>query len=927
MFEEPIRPVQASFSHGEVSPFLFGRNDLQAYSSGLATSRNGFIRTEGSWSNRPGTEYCAPSVTNTPQGSILIPFTFNVGQSYVLELGAGTLQVFSQGALINSGVTPYAFADLPTIRYSQSADTLTIVQVNHPPYEFKRTSATTFTFLPGVYSGGPFLQQNPDGTTFVYASAQSGTVTLTASAPLFNANHVGALFQLTQQDLSAIPPWEANKVLTSAGIPAIIGLLRRSNGKNYKCTGYSGTATSVSTIATGSFAPAHSQGTVADGDGNVIPNFANACGVLWQYTDSGYGVVKITGFTDSKHVTAQVQPNYIGGPGILPVAVVGGPLPTGITGTFSGTGTQTTFVVAGATSTDPNKFLVMVGGAYQSPSLYSLVGTTITFNSAPPAGTNNVVIQQISALNQTTYWCFGAFSADQGYPASVTYFPDRLIFGGTPQQPVGLFASKTSVYHDFSVSSPIVNSDGFTVFLNARQLNTISDLIPLQDLIVGTANIVWRIWPGQGGTALGPLAVQAVPQAFLGESPNCAAVLYSDSIVYAIYGGRRIRDLEYQFQFDKYVGSELTAYSRHLFPLGKQVIQMQYKTDPFGLLYALRNDGQLMVCTYVREQQMIAWSRWDTQGLIEAIAAVPENNTFILYLIVNRTINGQQVRYVERLGQEETLTPLDYQFMDCNLTYDGRNTSAATMTLTGGTTWTSGDTGTLTASSATGWATFLATDQTNRNQIQLFDALGNRARVRFVSITSPTVAQVRFVDPIPTTLQAQATLTWTFARTTFGGANQLANMLVTVLADGNFIGGINGAPNIMVSSAGVVTLPDACGVVCVGLQFFSDLKTLPLNSPGQETIRERAKVIPQIYLDVTQTRGLLVGTDFINMSPIKERAFEAYTSPTNLQEGIINGLCVSDFGSEAQVCVRQPWPLPVTIRMLIPQVTVGDPVG
>lgn len=927
MFEEPLHPLQAGFSHGEVSPDLFGRVDLQAYATALRTSRNAFIRTEGSWSNRPGTQYCGNAITTTAKGSVLIPFTFNVGQTYIIEMGVGLIQLFSQGVLINVGTNNYLLSELPQLRYAQSADTLTIVHPNHRPREFKRTGALSFTFLPAVYTMGPFLQQNPDGVTFVWASAQSGTVTLTANSPIFNLNHVDGLFQLTQQDLSQIPPWEPNKRMNPsvAGVAGILGQLRRSNGKNYKCVGYPGTPGAIA-ITTGSVAPSHSQGTQQDGDGNAIPSLTNATGVNWQYTDSGVGIVLITAFIDSMHVTGVVQPNYTGGPGVLPLAVVGGPQ-SDVVGpwAFTGNGVTKLFALSTSTLVDPNSFLVNVGGVYQAPPLYSISGTNIVFLSAPANGAA-IAVSQITTLGQTTFWAFGALSPDQGWPSAVTYFPDRLILAATTQEPVGVFGSQTSNYHNFGVSSPVVNSDGFAVFLNARQLNSISDLVPLQDLIISTANITWRMTAGADGAALGPLAIQAIPQAFVGASPNVAGVLYADSMIYAIYGGRRLRDLVYQFQFNKYIGSELTAYSRHLVPFGVEIVKMYYAPDPWGLLYVLRSDGILLCCTYVRDQQMIAWCRWDTQGLIDDIALIPENNGYALYVIARRTIQGATVRYIERLSQWETNTIFDYKFMDASLTFDGRNLLATTMILTGGTTWLAGDTATLTAVGAMP-TPFASTDVANLNQIQLFDGNGNLARVRFLAVLSGSTAQVTFIDPIPSGLQAHSTTNWAFARTSFAGLGHLAGQVVSVLGDSNWIGGASGVPTVMVSPTGTLSIPTACAVVCVGLQYYSDLETLPINQPGMETIRERAKTIPMIFLDVTSTRGLLLGSDFVTMSPIKERAFEAYLNSTDNQDGIVNALVSTAFDAECHVCVRQPYPLPVTIRMVIPTVNVGDPIG
>ena len=310
-FETPVHLIQSVFARGEVSPFLFGRVDLIGWAQGLRTLRNGFVRPEGSVSNRPGYGYVANSLTAQAKGSILVPFIFSATQSYVLEIGNLTAQVLSQGALVVNGSpvnitgvldgfvglnprrtittstphglsagqnvvitgvvatgsyqingtwnvvatggattfylqgsgdpqgaytsggtvqavasfsTPWATADLPLLRWSQSSDTLTVVHPNYPPYEIKRTSATTFTCLAAVYVNGPFLNQNSDGVTFVYANKNTGTVTLTANSPIFNANHVGALFQLTQQDLSTITPWEPLKL-----VDGLLGTYRRSN--------------------------------------------------------------------------------------------------------------------------------------------------------------------------------------------------------------------------------------------------------------------------------------------------------------------------------------------------------------------------------------------------------------------------------------------------------------------------------------------------------------------------------------------------------------------------------------------------------------------------------------------------------------------------------------------------------------------------
>jgi len=986
-FDVPVYPSQVAFSRGEVSPVLFGRVDLAGWAQGLRTLRNFTVRPEGSVMNRQGFNFNGTALTNVSKGSILLPFIFSATQSYVIEVGAGTAQVFSSGALV-VGATfsiPWANQDLLGLRWSQSADTLTVVHQKYPPYEIKRVNANTFTCLKANYVNGPFLQQNADGVTFVYASAKSGTVTLHSTAPIFNANHVGALFQLQQQDLSIIQPWEPNKQFATT---SIVGQYRRRSLKNYLAVSLV-SSSPASFNATGTWIPSHSQGVAADGDGQSTAGLGTqTAGVNWLYQDSGTGIVLITGFTNSTTVTGVVQPNYTGGPGLLPIACVGGPQVAFGPFTFTGDGSTTAFSpLTGVTSTDPNKFFVTLNGVYQPPALYSVAGTTITFQNAPGAGVA-ISVSQISALGQTTYWSFGAFSTDQGYPGAVSYFPDRLVLAGTPQQPVGCYGSKTSQYHDFGVSNPVVASDGFSVFLNARQLNAITDLIPLSDLLVGTSNIIWRLWPGQTGVALSPLAIAANPQNYYGDCPTCAAELFGDSAVFPVYDGRRLRDLIYQFAFDKFMGQELTLYSRHLVPFGTQFQRIRYKPDPSGdLIFSVRTDGMMLCCTYLREQQIIGWSRIDTQGTFEDVCVVPEENRYDLYAITRRIINGNVVRYVEQMESREVSTIYDYQFLDCNFTYDGRNTSATTMTLTGGTTWLAGDTGTVTASGTAGWATFLSTDVGNEiwlNTTLAFTysvggatlgilnasatpgsypamfpngdtrvvtialdgktvtwqnplTVGSvtscviRTRCQITGVSSTTVASVLLKDPAPVMLRGVPVTVWTFARKTLTGASQLAGMPVVCYADANVLGiaatGVVANGNIAVDVNGKVVLPIACGVVQLGLPYLCDFETLPLNIQGQETIRERAKTEPVIYLDVAETRNFLAGVDFAKMFPLDQRQFETYTAPNSQGQGIQWMRVPSTLDSECHTCIRQNMPLPITIRVDIPAVGVGEPVS
>jgi hypothetical protein len=145
-----IAVPQRSFSGGELAPSLHARSDLAKYSSGAKTLRNMFVLPHGGASNRPGTKFVA-EVKNSAARVRLIPFQFSSSQTYVLEFGNLYMRVYSNGAqVLLAGVayeivTPYTTADLATLKYTQSADVMTIAHPSYASRNLSRTGHTAWT--------------------------------------------------------------------------------------------------------------------------------------------------------------------------------------------------------------------------------------------------------------------------------------------------------------------------------------------------------------------------------------------------------------------------------------------------------------------------------------------------------------------------------------------------------------------------------------------------------------------------------------------------------------------------------------------------------------------------------------------------------------------------------------------------------------
>lgn len=281
-----VAKAQRSFASGELSPLLHARSDLEQYQAGLARCRDMIVLPQGGATRRPGTLHTGYAKTATVRLEDLV---FNRTQSYAIELGALYARVWSNGGQVLSGglpvevVTPYTADDLAELWPLGAGDRLYLLHGGHPPAAVRRLGPATFDYWPIPLKGGPFRDANEDETKTLQASAATGAgVILTAGGHTpFLAGHVGALWRLEQPDLSSIPKWAGNASVAP-------GDLVWSFGACYECT--SG-GTTVN-------APDHDEGAQPDAPG--------AGAVVWEYRHDGAGIVQVTGFTDTSHVTVTV---------------------------------------------------------------------------------------------------------------------------------------------------------------------------------------------------------------------------------------------------------------------------------------------------------------------------------------------------------------------------------------------------------------------------------------------------------------------------------------------------------------------------------------------------------------------------------------------------------------------------------------------
>jgi len=266
------------------------------------------------------------------------------------------------------------------------------------------------------------------------------------------------------------------------------------------------------------------------------------------------------------------------------------------------------------------------------------------------------------------------------YPRTIVFFEQRLWFAGTPNNPQTLWASRSSDYED--LTQGILDDDALEYTISTDQVNAIQWMSPGKVLIVGTLGGEFIVSASSTNEAVTPSNVRIVRHSTYG-SAFVPPIRISDIVVYLQRAKLKLRQFVYDWQSDNFLSPDLTLLSEHISSSG--IKEMALQQNPFQIIWVLRNDGVLGTMTYLRDQEVIAWSRQISGGggSIESMAILPapDGDTHDeIWLIVNRIRNGTNYRYIEviRPGLRESESIEDSFFLDSGLSYNGTPTSTVT---------------------------------------------------------------------------------------------------------------------------------------------------------------------------------------------------------------------------------------------------------
>lgn len=288
-----------------------------------------------------------------------------------------------------------------------------------------------------------------------------------------------------------------------------------------------------------------------------------------------------------------------------------------------------------------------------------------------PTVVNIEVLKQFVG-NSTSNWRFSEWNSIDGYPTAVALHEGRLWWAGQSR----IWGSGSDDYESFDFEdtgddAPIQRTIGKGPIANIRWL------LSLNRLAVGTDAGVITARSSSFDEPLTPTAFGLKYSMTQGAS-NIRPISIDTKGVYTQRSGRRIYGMLFSSQAFDYKALDLTRLNPDIGLTGfvDSAVQRQLDTHirlPLG-------NGKMANFLYDEDDELQAWWRVETDGLIENVAVLPGELEDRVFVVVKRTINGATKRYIEKFSRlDECEGGTTSKLADCHKVYSG----APTATITG----------------------------------------------------------------------------------------------------------------------------------------------------------------------------------------------------------------------------------------------------
>jgi hypothetical protein len=238
------------------------------------------------------------------------------------------------------------------------------------------------------------------------------------------------------------------------------------------------------------------------------------------------------------------------------------------------------------------------------------------------------------------------FSVTRGWPRSVAFKFGRLWLGGLKSRPQTILASKTGDFFNLNVGTAL-DEDAINVTIDDDRVNAIINMFPGRTLQLFTKGGEFTIQAALTDPVTPGKIAEQLKKATLHGCNRTRPVSVDGSTIFVEGSGQVVRQFTYNDVEQSYNSPNISLLSSHLIRKPVRMdVRRATEAFPADYVYLVNSDGTMAVLNILRDEQLLAWSLFETDGRFEDVCVVGND----VYVTVQRNINGNLVRYIEKFN-------------------------------------------------------------------------------------------------------------------------------------------------------------------------------------------------------------------------------------------------------------------------------------
>ena len=219
-------------------------------------------------------------------------------------------------------------------------------------------------------------------------------------------------------------------------------------------------------------------------------------------------------------------------------------------------------------------------------------------------------------------WRESAFGTRRGWPRSITFHQDRLVFGGTHDWPGGIWMSRVGNHTNFDTGTGL-DDEAIFISLLSQQRQQICTVVSSDNLQILTNDGEWAI----SSRPLTPSSLDVRQHTSVGSYTNryLPPQRVEGSTVFVSRSGTDIRELCLDDFGERYNATDLCPMAKHLL---SSPIDIAYNATT-RQLFVVRSDGVMAVLNQNAALGISAWGTYTTYGEFLSVG-VCDGITYVL---------------------------------------------------------------------------------------------------------------------------------------------------------------------------------------------------------------------------------------------------------------------------------------------------------